>query len=343
MKVAVTGGAGYIGSHTILQLLKHGHDVLSIDNYCNSSPESLNRVRQLTNSAALQVVEGDVRDTEALTQTLVDFAPDAVIHFAGLKAVGESVEKPVLYYENNAQGTVTLLNAMDAAGCKRIVFSSSATVYGTPQYLPFDEEHPTAPVNPYGWSKLMAEQIITDWAKARAGASAVLLRYFNPVGADESGRIGEDPAGPPNNLMPYIAQVASGRREQLAVFGDDYDTRDGTGERDYIHVVDLADAHVAAINFAETETGAEVFNIGTGQGTTVMELLHAFEAASGVKVPYTVAPRRDGDIASSIASAEKAAEKMGWRAKHGIPEICASHWHWQANNPQGYPAEKESE
>lgn len=334
-RVFVTGGAGYIGSHTVLDLLRGGHAVMSYDNYSNSSPEALARVHDLA-GGDLQVVEGDVCDRAALDRALTAFRPEAVIHFAGLKAVGESSEKPLLYYHNNVAGTVTLLEAMQAHGCVAIVFSSSATVYGDAQYLPFDEDHAIAPTNPYGRTKAFVEGIIRDWAGATPQASAVLLRYFNPAGADASGRIGEDPRGIPNNLMPYVAQVAAGRRDRLGVFGDDYDTRDGTGERDYIHVSDLAAAHLAALDYAAARTGCEAINVGTGRGATVLEMVHAFEAACGRDIPYAIQPRRAGDVAVSVAGIDKATRLLGWRARFGIDEMCASTWHWQSGNPDGY-------
>lgn len=335
MKVFVTGGAGYIGSHTLVQLLAAGHEVCVFDNFANSSPVALDRVRQLTNRD-MGLVEADIRDADALCDAVTTFAPDAVVHFAGLKAVGESSDLPLLYYQTNVSGTMNLLAAMDAAGCKRIVFSSSATVYGEAHYLPFDEDHPIAPTNPYGRTKAMAEGVIGDWAKATPDASAVLLRYFNPVGAHESGRIGEDPQGIPNNLMPFIAQVAVGRREKLAIFGDDYDTRDGTGERDYIHVVDLAAAHLAAIEYAGGASGCEAINVGTGQGVTVKELIVAYERACGHPIGAEIAPRRPGDVASSYAATAKAERLLGWRAALGADQMCASSWLWQSNNPDGY-------
>ena len=341
MKVFVTGGAGYIGSHTLIQLLAAGHDVCVFDNYCNSSPVALARVRQLTNRD-MTVAEGDIRDADALTSALVDFAPDAVIHFAGLKAVGESNEKPLLYYQANVTGSANLLAAMDAAQCRRIVFSSSATVYGEAQYLPFDEDHPIGPTNPYGRTKAMVEGVIDDWARAAPDASAVLLRYFNPVGAHESGRIGEDPQGIPNNLMPFVAQVAVGRREKLSIFGDDYDTRDGTGERDYIHVVDLAAAHLAALDYTGRAAGCEAINVGTGRGTTVSELVAAYERASGQPIKFEIVPRRPGDVASSYAATNKAEELLHWRAALDVDAMCASSWRWQSDNPQGYPAAGEA-
>jgi UDP-glucose 4-epimerase len=335
MKVFVTGGAGYIGSHTLIQLLTAGHDVCVFDNYSNSSPVALDRVRQLSNRDIV-AVEGDICDIDALTRAVADFAPDAVIHFAGLKAVGESNEVPLRYYQNNVTGSMNLLAAMDAAGCRRIIFSSSATVYGEAHYLPFDEDHPIAPTNPYGRTKAMVEEIIRDWTLAVPGTSAVLLRYFNPVGAHESGRIGEDPQGIPNNLMPFIAQVAIGRRDRLSIFGDDYDTRDGTGERDYIHVVDLAAAHVAALNHAARAEGCDAINVGTGRGITVKELVAGYERACGHSIPVAVTPRRAGDIASSYAATDKAQRLLDWRARLDIDAMCASSWRWQSDNPDGF-------
>lgn len=335
MRVLVTGGAGYIGSHTILELLRAGHEVFSVDNYCNSSPEALRRVRRLAN-ADVGEAEADVRDGTKLVEVMADFKPDAVIHFAGLKAVGASETEPLNYYENNVLGTLRLLQAMDGAGCKKIVFSSSATVYGEPQYLPYDEDHPLNPANTYGRTKLMAEQVIADWCRATVGASAALLRYFNPVGAHPSGEIGEDPNGVPDNLMPYIAQVAVGRRPHLNIFGDDYETRDGTGERDYIHVVDLAQAHVAAIEFSDSFADCEAINVGTGCGATVLELLSDFEKATSQTVPYQIGARRAGDIARSVASVKKASRLLGWSARLGIHEMCQTTWRWQSANPNGF-------
>ncbi|WP_033073008.1 UDP-glucose 4-epimerase GalE [Sphingopyxis sp. MWB1] len=335
MKIFVTGGAGYIGSHTLVRLLSAGHEICVFDNFSNSSPEALARVKQLTNRD-FALVEGDIRDASALTRALVEFGADAAVHFAGLKAVGESSEKPLLYYENNVSGSAHLLAAMDAAGCRRIVFSSSATVYGEAQCLPFDEDHPIAPTNPYGRTKAMVEGMIRDWSAATPDASAVLLRYFNPVGAHESGRIGEDPQGIPNNLMPYIAQVAIGRRERLSIFGDDYDTRDGTGERDYIHVVDLADAHLAALDYTGRAAGCEAINVGTGKGITVKELVAAYERACGHSIAYEITPRRPGDVAISFAATGKARELLGWEAALNVDAMCASSWLWQSTNAEGY-------
>ena len=335
MKVFVTGGAGYIGTHTVLELLREGHEVCVSDNYHNSSPAALDRIRRLAN-ADFRQCEIDIRDQDALTQILLDFQPDAVIHFAGLKAVGESNEIPIDYYDNNVVGSLRLLAAMDQAGCTRIVFSSSATVYGEPQYLPYDEEHPLAPTNPYGRTKLMVEEIIRDWCLSKPQNSAALLRYFNPVGAHASGDIGEDPSGAPNNLMPFVAQVAVGRRPHLSVFGNDYATVDGTGERDYIHVVDLARAHLAAIDYTLVHEGCDAFNIGTGSAYSVLQIVAAFENASGLAIPYKVSGRRAGDIATSVARVDKAREILGWKSIHTLDDICQSSWNWQSKNPAGY-------
>lgn len=335
MRVFVTGGAGYIGSHTILELLRAGHEVFSCDNYCNSSPEALRRVRRLAN-ADFGEANVDIRDTVRLGEVLAEFAPEAVIHFAGLKAVGASGKVPLEYYDNNVVGTLRLLQAIDASGCKKIVFSSSATVYGEPKYLPYDEAHPLNPANTYGRTKLMAEQVISDWRGATEGASAALLRYFNPVGAHPSGEIGEDPNGVPDNLMPYIAQVAVGRRSHLNVFGNDYGTRDGTGERDYIHVVDLARAHVAALDFVDRNSVCEAFNIGSGTAYSVMDMVRGFEAASARPIAIEVTDRREGDLPSYFADAGKANKLLGWRSELGLEAICRTTWAWQSRNPEGY-------
>jgi UDP-glucose 4-epimerase len=337
MRVLVTGGAGYIGSHTVVELLAQGHQVAIVDNYANASPEVLNRIRSLSNGDLADHM-ADVRDTAALTAITTAFRPQAVIHFAGLKAVGESQQRPVDYYDVNVTGTLSVLRAMAAADCTRIIFSSSATVYGEPVYLPYDEAHPLKPTSVYGQTKRIAEQVLTDWAAADPGRAAILLRYFNPVGAHHSGRMGEDPAGEPQNLMPYLAQVATGLRSHLRVFGNDYPTPDGTGIRDYIHVVDLARAHVAAVNHAAGATGADVFNIGTGQGYSVMQMLAAFSRAVGRDLPYEVLPRRPGDIAEMQADASKALRLMGWRADYGLDRMAESLWAWARANPQGYRA-----
>jgi len=305
MRVLVTGGAGYIGSHTLLELITQGHEVMVLDDYSNANPEVLTRVRALSNRPVPDM-RGDVRDRAVLDQVMADFAPDAVIHFAGLKAVGESMQQPLRYYDVNVAGTLALLGAMDRAGVRKIIFSSSATVYGEPVYQPYDEAHPLAPTSVYGRSKMMAEQLIMDWAATAADKTGVLLRYFNPVGAHASTRIGEDPNGVPDNLMPFIAQVAVGRRDALSIFGDDYDTPDGTGCRDYIHVVDLALAHVAALDWAAEHTGARPFNIGTGQPYSVREMVAAFATATGEDIPCVVTPRRAGDIATMQADCTRA-------------------------------------
>ncbi|HEV8036803.1 UDP-glucose 4-epimerase GalE [Yoonia sp.] len=335
MRVLVTGGAGYIGSHTLLELMAQGHEVCVLDNYSNATPEVLNRVRALSNGLVHDYI-GDVRDAAKLDEVMQDFQPEAVIHFAGLKAVGESQEKPLLYYDVNVSGTLALLHAMDRADCKRLIFSSSATVYGEPVYLPYDEAHPTNPTSVYGKTKLMAEQILTDWAAADPARAAVLLRYFNPVGAHASAQIGEDPKDIPNNLMPFIAQVAVGKRKALQIFGDDYDTPDGTGLRDYIHVVDLARAHVAAIAYAEQATGARPFNIGTGQSYSVRDMVAAFERACGAPIKTQQVGRREGDIAAMQADASRANAELGWKATHDLDDMTSSTWAWQSANPDGY-------
>ena len=334
-RVLLTGGAGYIGTHTLLELLAQGHEICVVDNFANSAPEGLARVRRLANHD-FKVVEADIRNRDSLLAAFEDFRPEAVIHFAGLKAVGEAEVKPLAYYDTNISGTLVLLDVMGATGCGRIIFSSSATVYGEPDYLPIDEDHPLRASSVYGRTKLMAEQILTDWCSANAGTASVLLRYFNPVGAHASGSIGEDPRDIPNNLMPYIAQVAVGRRPHLSVFGNDYATRDGTGERDYIHVVDLARAHVAAVDYAMKQTGTEAFNIGTGNGSTVMEMLAAFSRACGRDLPYKIAPRRPGDIAVCLADPTKANRVLGWRATHDMEAMTQSTWKWQLENPNGF-------
>ena len=335
MKVLVTGGAGYIGSHTCLELLRSGHEVSVADSLYNGSEEALARVQRLSNRT-LELSRCDVRDAHALDGIFDQFKPDAVIHFAGLKAVGESVAEPARYYDVNVGGTATLLGAMQRADCANIVFSSSATVYGEPQYLPCDENHPPDPINPYGRTKLIGENLLKDWSNARKGRHAVALRYFNPVGADASGLIGEDPIGVPNNLMPFISQVVVGRREFLQVFGDDYDTTDGTGVRDYIHVVDLAQAHIAAVEQIGTLEPFEILNIGTGEGLSVMQLVREFETQSGKTVAYQIGERRLGDTPAVWADATKAINKIGFKAKLGIAEMCQDTWRWQSKNPRGY-------
>ena len=337
MSILVTGGAGYIGSHTVLELLEAGYDVAAADNLCNASRESLRRVEELTGKQ-VRFYETDLRDRPALEALFARESVTEVIHFAGLKAVGESVEKPLEYYDNNLTGTMVLLETMRAHGVKSLIFSSSATVYGNPASVPIREEFPLSATNPYGRTKLMIEEILRDLAAADPEWRIVLLRYFNPVGAHPSGRIGEDPKGIPNNLTPYITQVAIGRLPALTVFGDDYDTPDGTGVRDYIHVVDLARGHVAALRYLEQAPGgAEAFNLGTGKGYSVLEVLHAFEKAVGKTIPYRIAGRRAGDIPVCYADPEKAARVLGWRAEKGIDEMCADAWRWQTQNPDGNP------
>lgn len=341
MRILVTGGAGYIGSHTLLAVLAAGHEAHVIDNFSNSHPEALARVRRLSNRD-FAVTEADIRDKAAMAAVVAEARPEAVIHFAGLKAVGESVAKPLAYFDVNVGGSVALLEALQASDCRRFVFSSSATVYGDPDYLPIDEGHPRRATNPYGRTKLQIEEILEDLAASDPSWSIALLRYFNPVGAHPSGDIGEDPAGIPNNLMPFIAQVAVGRRPHLNIFGDDYDTPDGTGVRDYIHVTDLARAHLAAVDWAAGGSsgtggrGCQAFNLGTGQGTSVREMVAAFADAAGRPVPTVTAPRRAGDIAACWADPSRAEAALGWRAELGLADMCRSTWAWQSRNPQGY-------
>ena len=336
MEVLVTGGAGYIGSHTCVELLNKGYDVIVIDNLSNSNPESLKRVQELTGKK-VKFYEGDVRDEALLTKIFAENKPECVIHFAGLKAVGESVEKPWLYYDNNLNSTLVLTKVMEKVGMKRIIFSSSATVYTAGNEMPLKETSPTGGcTNPYGWTKYMTEQILSGMANADKDWSICLLRYFNPIGAHESGRIGEDPRGIPNNLMPYITQVAVGRRPQLNVFGNDYDTPDGTGVRDYIHVVDLAKGHVAAVDYVLNNTGCEVFNLGTGTGYSVLEMVKTFQEVNNVQIPYVIAPRRPGDIGTCYASPDKSREVLGWQAEKNLADMCRDSWNWQKNNPKGY-------
>ncbi|MBC5742856.1 UDP-glucose 4-epimerase GalE [Lachnospiraceae bacterium MD308] len=335
-KVLITGGAGYIGSHTALELLNTGYEVVVYDNLSNSSKESLKRVEELTGKS-VKFYEGDVLDAEKLTEMFKTEGIDAVIHCAALKAVGESVRKPLEYYRNNINGTLTLMDVMREVGVKNIVFSSSATVYGSPEVMPITEDCPKGQcTNPYGWTKSMMEQIMTDLQKADPEWNVILLRYFNPVGAHKSGRIGEDPKGIPNNLMPYITQVAVGKLEKLGVFGDDYDTPDGTGVRDYIHVVDLAIGHVKAIDYILTNPGLDIINLGTGVGYSVLDMVKAFSKACKKELPYEIKPRRDGDIAMCYADPAKALKVLGWKAERGLDEMCEDSWRWQSQNPNGY-------
>ena len=336
MNILVTGGAGYIGSHTCVELLENGCGVIVIDNLCNSNPESLKRVQELTGKS-LKFYEGDVRDEALLRKIFAENEIGCVIHFAGLKAVGESVSMPWKYYDNNLNSTLVLTKVMGEVGMKNIIFSSSATVYTGDNEMPLRETSRTGScTNPYGWTKYMTEQILSGMCTADPDWSVVLLRYFNPIGAHESGRIGEDPRGTPNNLMPYITQVAIGRREKLTVYGNDYDTPDGTGVRDYIHVVDLAKGHVAAVKYVLEHNGCDVFNLGTGCGYSVLDMVRAFEAANSVPVPYVIAPRRPGDLATCYADPAKSAEVLGWKAEKNLQDMCRDSWNWQRTNPLGY-------
>ncbi len=336
MNVLVTGGAGYIGSHTCLELLERGYGVVVIDNLCNSNPKSLDRVKALTGKD-IAFYEGDVRDEALLRKIFAENEIGCVIHFAGLKAVGESVAKPWMYYDNNLYSTLVLSKVMADVGMKNIIFSSSATVYTADNEMPLRENSRTGNcTNPYGWTKYMTEQILSGLATAEPDWSICLLRYFNPIGAHISGMIGEDPRGIPNNLMPYITQVAVGRRDHLSVFGNDYDTPDGTGVRDYIHVVDLAKGHVAAVEYVTGHTGCEVFNLGTGVGYSVLDMVNAFVEVNQVAVPYEIAPRRPGDIATCYADPAKSAEKLGWKAELSLGDMCRDSWNWQSKNPLGY-------
>ena len=332
--ILVTGGCGYIGSHTVLELLNKGYDVVVVDNFSNSSFESIRRVQKIT-GREVTFYEADIRDVEAMEKVFQSHTFDAVIHFAAFKAVGESCKLPLKYYENNISGTVSLLKIMEKYNVKKIIFSSSATVYGDPQYLPLDENSPLSTTNPYGSTKLMMEMIMQDLYKADKEWNIILLRYFNPVGAHESGCIGEDPKGIPNNLMPFVAQVATGKLACINVFGNDYDTPDGTGVRDYIHVVDLANGHIAAIERCN-EAGVHIYNLGTGIGYSVMDMIKAFEKACGKALPYKICDRRPGDIAACYAAPDKAKKELGWEAKYGIEELCATQWKWQSANPRGY-------
>ncbi len=336
MAILVTGGAGYIGSHTCIELINAGYEVVVVDNLYNSSEESLKRVGAIVGQE-IKFYEADIRDAAAMKNIFENEKIDAVIHFAGLKAVGESVAKPMEYYDNNINGTLVLCNAMKEAGVKNIIFSSSATVYGDPAFIPITEECPKGQcTNPYGWTKSMLEQILTDIHTSDNEWNVVLLRYFNPVGAHKSGMIGENPKGIPNNLMPYITQVAVGKRECLGVFGNDYDTHDGTGVRDYIHVVDLAEGHVKALKKIEEKAGVCVYNLGTGNGYSVLDMVKAFGKACGHEIKYEIKDRRPGDIATCYADPAKAKAELGWEAKRGLDEMCEDSWRWQSNNPNGY-------
>ncbi|MEE0776316.1 MAG: UDP-glucose 4-epimerase GalE [Bacillota bacterium] len=335
MSILLTGGAGYIGSHTCVEFLEAGYDIVVADNFCNSKPEAIKRVEEITGKI-VPLYELDVADKKALDELFQKEPIDSVVHFAGLKAVGESCAKPLKYYRNNLDVTLTLMEVMKEHNVNKIVFSSSATVYGVPEKVPIDESMPTGCTNPYGWTKLMTEQILTDAAAADDDLSVVLLRYFNPIGAHESGRIGEDPTGIPNNLLPYIAQVAVGKLKQLQVFGDDYPTHDGTGVRDYIHVMDLAAGHLKAIEYAEKKKGTSVFNLGTGVGYSVLDIVKAFEKANGLTIPYAIVDRRAGDIAQCFADPTLANQVLGWQATRTLDDMCRDTWNWQKNNPQGY-------
>lgn len=336
MAILVTGGSGFIGSHTVVELLEAGREVVVIDNLSNSSPVALKRVEEITGKQ-VAFYQADIRDRDALEEVFAKEKIESCIHFAGLKAVGESVEKPWEYYDNNITGTLTLVDVMRKHHVKNIIFSSSSTVYGDPDSVPVTEESPLKKcTNPYGSTKFMLEQILTDIQTADPDWNVVLLRYFNPIGAHKSGRIGENPNGIPNNLMPYITQVAVGKRERLGVFGNDYDTPDGTGVRDYIHVVDLARGHVKALKKIEEKAGLCIYNLGTGQGYSVLDVVKNFEEASGVKIPYEILPRRAGDIAANYADASKALRELGWKAEYTLKDMCADSWNWQKNNPDGY-------
>lgn len=336
MAILVTGGAGYIGSHTCVELLNAGYDVVVVDNLSNASEKALDRVKEITGKD-LTFYRADIRDRKSLEDIFAKEDLSACIHFAGLKAVGESVAKPWEYYENNISGSLVLFDVMRKHGCKNIIFSSSSTVYGTPETVPVTEETPKGMcTNPYGWTKWMLEQILSDMQAADTEWNVILLRYFNPIGAHKSGKIGENPNGIPNNLMPYITQVAVGKLAQLGIFGDDYDTPDGTGVRDYIHVVDLADGHVKALAKIKEGCGLKVYNLGTGVGYSVLDIVKNFEDATGVKIPYEIKPRRAGDIAANYADASKAKDELGWVAVNGIRQMCEDSWRWQKNNPNGY-------
>ncbi|MDD6101498.1 MAG: UDP-glucose 4-epimerase GalE [Clostridiales bacterium] len=336
MKILVTGGAGYIGSHTCVELLSEGYEVVIVDNLYNASEKAVDRIKEISGKD-VTFYNADIRDYEAMSDIFGREKPETVIHFAGLKAVGESVAKPLEYYENNIGGTLTLCKAMRENGCKNIIFSSSATVYGEPAFIPITEKCPKGIcTNPYGWTKHMLEQILTDIHTSDSEWNVILLRYFNPIGAHKSGMIGEDPKGIPNNLLPYVAQVAIGKLPYVGVFGNDYDTPDGTGVRDYIHVVDLAKGHVKAINKIMENPGVKVYNLGTGNGYSVLDVIKAFSKACGKEIPYQIKDRRPGDIATCYSEASLAKEELGWEAEYGIDEMCEDSWRWQSQNPNGY-------
>lgn len=336
MNILLSGGAGYIGTHTIIELYNAGHEVVVVDNFYNAQPEALRRVARITGKEVV-FVEADIRDRKALDKVFTDHQIDAVINFAGLKAVGESVAKPLEYYENNMNGVFVLLDVMRGHGCKNIIFSSSATVYGDPAVIPITEDCPKGQcTNPYGWTKSMLEQVLTDVQKADTAWNVVLLRYFNPIGAHRSGLIGENPNGIPNNLMPYITQTAIGMRKELGIFGNDYDTPDGTGVRDYIHVVDLAKGHVCALKAIRENKGLAIYNLGTGHGYSVLDTVKAFEKVNGLKVPYVFMPRRPGDIATCYCNPARAKAELGWEAQYDLEDMCRDSWNFQKNNPNGY-------
>lgn len=335
MSILLTGGAGFIGSHAAVELLNHGYNIVVVDNLDNSQMEVITRIKELT-AKDFPFYKIDLMDSERLDQVFAEHAIEAVMHFAGLKAVGESVEKPLAYYENNITGTLNLCKVMSKYGVKQMVFSSSATVYGTPASLPIDESFPLSATNPYGRTKLMIEEMLADLVVSDASWSIAVLRYFNPVGAHESGRIGESPMGPPNNLMPYITQVAAGKREQLQIFGADYETMDGTGVRDYIHVCDLASGHLKALNYLKNHTGIDSFNLGTGVGYSVLDMIAAFRKVSGIEIPFQISERRPGDVAACYANSQKAQTVLGWRAVKSLEDMCRDSWRWQTENPEGY-------
>lgn len=335
MRILITGGAGYIGSHILLELLSEGHEVCVVDNFSNSSPEVLARLEHLAGTG-FQQSKTDIRDTNSLNSLFRTFMPEIVLHLAGLKSVGESTASPLAYYEHNISGTINVLKAMDETGCRKILFSSSAMVYGPPLYLPYDEAHPCAPVNPYGRTKYFIEEILKDWHAATSHSSAAFLRYFNPIGAHPSGQIGENPKGRPNNLMPYITQVSIGKLPGISIFGNDYDTHDGTGLRDYIHVMDLARAHAMTVDYLEKHSVVEAVNIGTGKGVSVFDVIRAFEKASARSVPYNVTDRRPGDVACLVANPAKALSLLGWKAELDLEDMCRDAWNWQSQNPDGY-------